>query len=200
MSVSKLTTVLVLSFSFAIASARAQAQAQSKAQPQSQTSQAPVTPPAPPTANPADVGTPDAILAATYDVISGPPGKRDWDRFRSLFLPGARMAAVRKGKDGSLSARSFTPDEYVALGDAYFTKNGFFEREASRHADRYANIMQIFSTYESRHDSKDPTPFARGINSFQLFFDGKRWWVVDIFWQEETPDAPLPEEFLPRAH
>jgi hypothetical protein len=200
MSVSKLTTVLVLSFSFAIASARAQAQAQSKAQPQSQTSQAPVTPPAPPTANPADVGTPDAILAATYDVISGPPGKRDWDRFRSLFLPGARMAAVRKGKDGSLSARSFTPDEYVGIGDAYFTKNGFFERESSRHADHYANIMQIFSTYESRHDIKDTTPFARGINSFQLFFDGKRWWVVDIFWQEETPEAPLPEEFLPKAH
>ena len=197
MSVSKLATVLVLSFSFAIASASAQDQAQSKAEPQSQTSQAPTTPPA---ANPADVATPDAILAATYDVISGPPGKRDWDRFRSLFLPGAHMAAVRKGKDGSLSARSFTPDEYVVLGDAYFTKNGFFEREASRHADRYANIMQIFSTYESRHDSKDPTPFARGINSFQLFFDGKRWWVVDIFWQEETPDAPLPEEFLPKAH
>jgi len=201
MSVSKLTAVLVLSFSFAIA-ASAQDQTQSKAQPQSQsqTSQAPASPAAPPAANPADVATPDAILAATYDVISGPPGKRDWDRFRSLFLPGARMGAVRKGKDGSLSARTFTPDEYVAIGDAYFTKNGFFEREASRHADRYANIMQIFSTYESRHDSKDPTPFARGINSFQLFFDGKRWWVVDIFWQEESPDAPLPEEFLPKAH
>jgi hypothetical protein len=200
MSVSKFATVLILSFSFATASANAQDQTQSKAQPQSQTSQAPATPAAPPAAKPADVATPDAILAATYDVISGPAGKRDWDRFRSLFLPGARMGAVAKGKDGSLSAKTFTPEEYMTFGDAYFMKNGFFEREASRHADRYANIMQIFSTYESRHDSKDPTPFARGINSFQLFFDGKRWWVVDIFWQEETPDAPLPEEFLPKAH
>jgi hypothetical protein len=202
MSLSKLATILIFSFTFTIASAKAQDQAQSKAQPQTQseTSQAPATPPAPPPAKPADVASPDAILAATYDVISGPPGKRDWDRFRSLFLPGARMASVRKGKDGGLSARSFTPDEYVAIGDAYFTKNGFFEREASRHADRYANIVQIFSTYESRHDIKDPTPFARGINSFQLFFDGKRWWVVDIFWQEETPEASLPEEFLPKAH
>ena len=153
---------------------------------QSQDSQAPATPAAPPAAKPADVATPDAILAATYDVISGPAGKRDWDRFRSLFLPGARLGAVVKGKDGSLSAKTFTPEEYITFGDAYFMKNGFFEREASRHADRYANIMQIFSTYESRHDIKDPTPFARGINSFQLFFDGKRWWVVDIFWQEET--------------
>jgi hypothetical protein len=202
MSVSKLAAVLVLSFSFAIASASAQDQTQSKAQPQtqSQNSQATATNAAPPPAKAADVATPDAILAATYDVISGPPGKRDWDRFRSLFLPGARMAAVVKGKDGGLTAKSFTPEEYITFGDAYFLKNGFFEREASRHADRYANIMQIFSTYESRHDIKDPSPFARGINSFQLFFDGKRWWVVDIFWQEETPDAPLPEEFLPKAH
>jgi hypothetical protein len=200
MSVSKLATVLVLSFSFAIVSASAQDQTQSKAQPQSQTSQAAATPAAPPAAKPADVATPDAILAATYDVISGPAGKRDWDRFRSLFLPGARLGAVVKGKDGSLSAKTFTPEEYITFGDVYFMKNGFFEREASRHADRYANIMQIFSTYESRHDIKDPAPFARGINSFQLFFDGKRWWVVDIFWQEETPDAPIPEEFLPKAH
>jgi len=203
MSVSKLAAVLALCFGFAIASASAQDQTQSKAQPQTQSqtsqSQAPATSPAPPAAKPADVATPDAVLAATYDVISGPAGKRDWDRFRSLFLPGARMGAVVKGKDGSLSAKTFTPEEYITFGDAYFMKNGFFEREASRHADRYANIMQIFSTYESRHDIKDPTPFARGINSFQLFFDGKRWWVVDIFWQEETTDAPIPEEFLPKA-
>jgi hypothetical protein len=205
MPVSKLVTVLVLSFSFAIASASTQDQTQSKAQPQTQSqasqSQAPATPPAPPPAKPADVSSPDAILAATYDVISGPPGQRDWDRFRSLFLPGARLAAVIPGKDGAgLSARSFTPEEYITFGDTYFQKNGFFEREASRHADRYANIMQIFSTYESRHDTKEPKPFARGINSFQLFFDGKRWWVVDIYWQEESPDAPIPEEFLTKAH
>src|SRR5579862_6837465 len=127
MSVSKLAAVLVLSVSFAIASANAQDQTQSKAQPQtqSQTTQTPATPAASPAAKPADVATPDAILAATYDVISGPPGKRDWDRFRSLFLPGARMGAVVKGKDGGLSAKTFTPEEYVTFGDAYFMKNGF---------------------------------------------------------------------------
>src|SRR5580700_10401506 len=80
----------------------------------------------PPAAKPADVASPDAILAATYDVISGPAGPRDWDRFRSLFLPGARLAAVIPGKDGAgLSARSFTPEEYITFGDTYFQKNGF---------------------------------------------------------------------------
>jgi hypothetical protein len=164
-----------------------------------QTQAAPATPAAPPAAKPADVGSIDAIMAATYAVISGPAGeKRDWDRFRSLFLPGARLVYTAPKKEGGgYLARAVTPDEYATFADAYFQKESFFERESARHADRYGNIVQVFSTYESRHNSKDPKPFARGINSFQLFYDGTRWWVVTIYWQEESPDSPLPKEFLP---
>jgi hypothetical protein len=153
----------------------------------------------PPAAKPADVASPDAIMAATYDVISGPAAQqRDWDRFRSLFAPGARLIPVVPRKTGSgLDTRIITPDEYAQHADAYFQKNGFAEREISRKSERYGNIMQIFSTYESRHDGKDAQPFARGINSFQLFYDGTRWWVVTIYWLEETPENPLPQEFLP---
>jgi hypothetical protein len=151
-----------------------------------------------PAANPADVSSVDAIMAATYDVISGPSTKkRDWNRFRSLFAPGARLIYVKDEKDGSLSLRTISPDEYANMADPYFAKEGFAERESARKAERYGNIMQIFSTYESRHDAADAKPFARGINSFQLFYDGKRWFVVTIYWQEETPANPLPKEFLP---
>jgi hypothetical protein len=155
----------------------------------------------PPAAKPADVSSPDAIMAATYDVISGPAGQpRDWDRFRSLFVPGARLIpVVAKKTGGGYDTRIITPDEYAQKADAYFQKNGFAEREIARTAERYGNIMQIFSTYESRHDAKDAQPFARGINSFQLFYDGTRWWVVTIYWLEETPENPLPKEFLPPA-
>jgi hypothetical protein len=155
----------------------------------------------PPAAKPADVSSPDAIMAATYDVISGPAGQpRDWDRFRSLFVPGARLIpVVAKKTGGGSDTRIITPDEYAQKADAYFQKNGFAEREIARTAERYGNIMQIFSTYESRHDAKDAQPFARGINSFQLFYDGTRWWVVTIYWLEETPENPLPKEFLPPA-
>jgi hypothetical protein len=155
----------------------------------------------PPAAKPADVASPDAILAATYDVISGPAGQpRDWDRFRSLFVPGARLIPVVPRKTGGgFDTRIITPDEYAKFADTYFQKNGFAEREIAQKAERYGNIMQIFSTYESRHDAKDAQPFARGINSFQLFYDGTRWWVVTIYWLEETPENPLPKEFLPPA-
>jgi hypothetical protein len=155
----------------------------------------------PPAAKPADVASPDAILAATYDVISGPAGQqRDWDRFRSLFVPGARLIPVVSRKTGGgFDTRIITPDEYAKFADTYFQKNGFAEREIAQKAERYGNIMQIFSTYESRHDAKDAQPFARGINSFQLFYDGTRWWVVTIYWLEETPENPLPKEFVPPA-
>lgn len=154
----------------------------------------------PPAAKPADVASPGAILAATYDVISGPAGQhRDWDRFRSLFVSGARLIPVVAKKTGGYETRIITPDEYAQKADAYFLKNGFAEREIAQKAERYGNIMQIFSTYESRHDAKDAQPFARGINSFQLFYDGTRWWVVTIYWLEETPENPLPKEFLPPA-
>jgi len=154
-----------------------------------------------PAAKPSDVVSPEAILAAAYDVISGPAmQKRDWDRFNSLFYLGARLVRTAPKKEGGFSATAITPQGYVDHASLYFEKNGFFEREIARHTERWGNILQAFSTYESRHDAKDALPFARGINSFQLFFDGNRWWILTIFWQEETAQNPLPAEFLPASH
>ncbi len=172
--------------------------AQNQAPPQ--TAAAPPAAEAAPAANPADVASPDAILAAVYNVISGPAGqKRDWDRFRSLFYPGARLIPTSAKKEGGFKLTSYTPQEYVDRGTPYFEKHGFAEREIARKTEKWCNILQAFSTYESRHDAKDVTPFARGINSFQLFFDGTRWWIVTIYWEEETPESPLPAEFLPHS-
>jgi hypothetical protein len=194
--------LVVLLFGLAVAPLCAQEQAKTQVQaPEAKKPDAPAAPePTPPAAKPADVASPGAILAACYDVISGPAGqKRDWDRFRSLFLPGARLVPSGPKKDGGFFARVVTPDEYAKFADGYFEKNGFAENEISQKSERFGNIMQIFSTYASRHDAKDPEPFERGINSFQLFYDGTRWWIVTIYWQGETKEAPIPKEFLPAA-
>lgn len=150
-----------------------------------------------PAADAKDVATMDAIIAALYDVISGPAGqKRNWDRFRSLFVPGARLIPTFPRPTGEVISRVATPEEYIQRSAPLLEKNGFFEREISRRVEKFGNIAHIFSTYDSRHKAEDEKPFARGINSIQLMNDGKRWWIVTVFWQGEDEKNPLPAEYL----
>ena len=153
--------------------------------------------PAPPAANPGDVASLDSIIAAVYDVISGPAGKkRDWDRMRSLFIPGARLIPTGPRPGGAYGARVLTVDEYIERSSGFFEKEGFYERESARVTEQFGQIAHAFSTYEARHAPDEAKPFQRGINSIQLMNDGKRWWVVTIFWQGEDEKSPLPEKYL----
>ena len=150
-----------------------------------------------PEAAPADVESIDAIVLAVYDVISGPAGeKRNWDRMRSLFIDGARLIPTGRRQDGKGGHRVMTVDDYITGSGSWLEENGFFETEVSRRTDRFGNIAQVFTTYESRRAADDAAPFMRGINSFQLWNDGDRWWVVTIFWENETPGTPIPAKYL----
>lgn len=153
--------------------------------------------PAIPAANPADVASIDAILAAVYDVISGPAGKkRDWDRMRSLFIPGAHLIPTGPRPAGGVGSHVIDVEGYISRASGFLEKEGFFEREIARRTETFGNIAHVFSTYESRHKAEDPKPFQRGINSIQLMNDGKRWWIVNIFWQAEDAQRPLPQNYL----
>jgi hypothetical protein len=149
-------------------------------------------------ASPADVASIDSIMKAVYDVISGDAGKaRDWERFRTLFHKDARLIPTGKNpQSGVVNARVLSPEDYIKRSEPILVKDGFFEREIARRVEQYGNIVHVFSTYESRHKLDDKTPFARGINSFQLYNDGKRWWILTIFWQGETPENPIPKQYL----
>ena len=150
-----------------------------------------------PTANAADVKSIDSIVAAVYDVISGPAGqKRDWNRFRSLFWPGAHLIPVGAKQDKTgYAARVLSVDDYVTRTDPFVAKESFYENSVANRVEQWAQIAQVFSTYESRR-AKGEKPFVRGINSFQVFNDGQRWWVVNILWEGESEQNPLPEQML----
>jgi hypothetical protein len=146
------------------------------------------TPAATPVANPKDVQSLDAMVAAIYDVISGPPGARDWNRFNSLFAKDARLIAVRVPKEGGKPDLAvMTPADYAARAGKYFLEHGFFEHELSRKTDSYGAMTHIYTTYESR-ETKDGKPIDRGINSMEFFNDGERWWCVEIYWDAERPE------------
>ena len=157
------------------------------------------TPAASPAARPVDVATVDGIVAALYDVISGTAGQpRDWDRMRSLFAPEGRLMAVGARPEGGYALRAMTVEDYIARNSKAFATMGFFEREAARSTETFGQIVHVFSTYESRHARGDAEPFQRGINSIQLYNDGKRWWIVNLLWRAEDASLRLPERYLPR--
>jgi hypothetical protein len=146
----------------------------------------------------ADVASIESIIAALYEVISGPAGQdRDWARFRSLFTAGARLIVAAPSQDGRVPSRNMTVEEYVSSADPFLKRDGFWEREIAHRVERYGNVAHVFSTYESRVKSADSPPFSRGINSIQLVTNGERWWVVTIFWDFERPGNPIPREYLP---
>lgn len=145
-----------------------------------------------------DVATIDGVMKAFYDVISGPAGQpRQWARDRSLYIPDVRFVAVSKTKDGKIMARPITHQEFVDRSDAGLVKDGFYETEIHRETQRFGQIAHVFSTYESRIKPDGPV-VERGINSLELFNDGKRWWVLSVQWDEERKDNPIPKEFLPK--
>ncbi|HWC52355.1 MAG TPA: hypothetical protein VG676_02135 [Chitinophagaceae bacterium] len=148
--------------------------------------------------NPSDVSSVDAIIKAVYDVISGPAGQtRNWDRMRTLFIQDARLIPTGKNQaSGESTIKSLKLEDYIKTAGPFLEKNGFFESEIGRTIEQYGNIVQVFSSYESKKTATDEKSFMRGINSFQLWNDGKRWWVVTIFWQSETPDNPIPEKYI----
>lgn len=155
----------------------------------------------PPAANPADVATPDAILTALYDVISGPAGQaRNWDRFRSLMAPGARLIPTGQRPDGTRTMQVWDVEEYITRAGPGLERGGFFEREIGRTTEQFGQILHAFSSYDSKRLPSDPEPFARGINSIQLRNDGARWWVVTIFWDSERADNPIPAKYLGKGN
>ncbi len=153
-----------------------------------------------PKANGADVASIEAIVGAYYASTAGEAKQpRDWDRFRSLFLPDARLIAARPRGDGSAGAFFLTPDDFVGANRKYLENGGYFEREVAQRVESFGAIAQVWSTYESRRVKDAPQPYARGINSFQLLKDGNRWWIVNIYWDFEREGTPIPEKYTRSA-
>lgn len=158
--------------------------------------------PAQPAADSSDVGSIDAVVAALYDVISGPADEeRDWDRFRALFHPEGRLVPMQPKEDGAWAPVVLSPDDFARMNAELmrthptFQGKGFYEAEAARRTERYGTIATVWSTYVGRLEPEGE-PFVRGVNTIDLVHDGERWWVLQVLWQQETPEIPLPDEYL----
>jgi len=133
-------------------------------------------------AHPEDVASTEAIVQASYALLSGRAGEpRDWDRFRTLYAPGARLIPIERDAAGIARARVLTPDEWIAARADFFARHSFFEYETSREETRLGRLTHVWSRYEAAESPGGP-PIRRGANSIQLWHDGTRWWILSIAW------------------
>lgn len=149
-----------------------------------------------PAADPADVQSLDGIIEALYASISGPAGPRNWDRFHSLFLPGAILMNAGPRPDTLPAPTPLSPQGFEDRAGPSFRADPFYETEIARTTHRYGTVAQMWSTYESLRDPAGE-PIARGINSIVAVRHTGRWWIASIIWDFERPDTPIPEAYLP---
>jgi hypothetical protein len=149
----------------------------------------------------ADVESIEEVVSRLYATISGAAGEaRDWDGFRALLLPGARMIptnrAIHDGQGGH-PPDVMDAEKFIRTTAPVVETMDFYERQIAMRVERFGCIAHVWSTYESLRSPDHAQPFARGINSIQLYHDGARWWVVSVFWDSERADNPIPPRYLP---
>ena len=144
-----------------------------------------------------DVSSIESIIDALYDVISGEKGeKRDWHRERNLFHPSGRLIVVKKEEDGHLETKLMSSDEFTEYVKPFLDGEGFYEYEIFKKIEEFGHVAHVWSTYGSKRSRDDAEPYTRGVNSIQLLNDQKRWWVMNVYWNRETDEFPIPEKYL----
>lgn len=145
-----------------------------------------------------DTATPESIVTAAYAALARPPGERfDWDRFRTLFLPEARLIPNTEQRSGSFSVLG--PEDFIAWIEGVTVvggpeDKGFTEASVHNLVEQYGDVAHVFSTYK-KHFWGESEELGRGINSFQLVRKDDRWWIVGIVWDEDYAAGPIPERY-----
>jgi hypothetical protein len=150
-----------------------------------------------------DVTSPEALVRATYDAISRAPGAPfQWERFRSLFLPEARLIPNTEQTSGRFTVH--TVESFITWIDDGWKRvigtaqdRGFAESHVAGVTEQFGDVAHVFSTYE-KHLWNDKNVLGRGINSIQLVRKDGRWWISSIAWDEEPAAGQVPPKYLPR--
>jgi hypothetical protein len=139
-----------------------------------------------------DAETIDALIKATYEVVSGEKGeKRQWERDRFLHHPQAIYSFPDPEKNLQIV---MSVNDFHAETDSMTLQTAFFETEINREVRVFGNVAQVWSTYETRLEKNGPVK-RRGINSIQLFYNENRWYILSWAFDRETDRNKIPKSF-----
>ena len=129
-----------------------------------------------------NVATLDGIIKAYYDVVTIKKGEKiSYERDSLLHVPGVRVASAGLDANGKPFLTYAGLKEFHRQSDAYMEKTGFYEKETKRTVQNIRNIYHVWSSYESRTEEGGRV-IAQGVNSIELYYDGKRFWILGWFY------------------
>ncbi|WP_347220017.1 hypothetical protein [Chryseobacterium sp.] len=139
-----------------------------------------------------DVKTIDALMKASYEVVSGEKGaKRQWERDRYLHHQRAVYSYFDREKQ---KQAILTLQEFHQATDEMVFNTAFYENEINREVRVFGNIAHVWSTYETRLE-KNGKVERRGINSIQLIFENNRWYIISWIFSGESDKNLIPKTF-----
>ncbi|UCG62310.1 MAG: hypothetical protein JSV52_03230 [Candidatus Zixiibacteriota bacterium] len=131
-----------------------------------------------------------------YEIISGTTGQvRDWDKMRSLFIPGAYVVICLSSKSKGATATVMGIDTYIENLARFLRDNDFHEIGIIHRTEIFGNIASVISTYEARHSPDEKDPMKRGVNFIHLCQDSGAWLITSMIWRDEDEECPLPEKY-----
>ena len=142
-----------------------------------------------------DVGSVEAIIAASFDALSGPRGApRQWERYLSLLDPDARLVSASiDAATGAPKIVRWGRDEYVRAANEYLVAIGFVDRKLGCVTNQDGAVASVRCGFEGLEQTKR---VERGVATYQLYHDGQRWWILSVAWDQERPGHPIPAELL----
>ena len=142
-----------------------------------------------------DQSTVEGTTSALLDIISGDIGeKRDWDGFRSLFIPTAQFVFVNEDAPPNKRTTSYNLEQFVRFVGPNYAQNGFEEVATGLVVNEWNGIASAFQSYTAKNLTG--TYNESGINNYQLVKVKGKWFVTSLTWANANQENPIPERFL----
>lgn len=141
--------------------------------------------------------TPEGVAAQMLKFISFEKDEvKDWEDYRSLFLPSAQKMSFRpiNGESLSKQVRANNIEEFIRYAGPNYSKKGFEEYVIGLDVKKFNGIASVFQSFYCR--TLDDSYEARGVNAYQLVYLNERWWIASVIFINESEDEQLPKELL----
>jgi hypothetical protein len=134
------------------------------------------------------------IVKETLRLISSEKGKtKNWEALRNLFLPTATLTVLNNNDSVVQQVESVSLNEFIDLLHDEYYEQGYVEYETGKTFEEFNGIANVFQSFYGK-DSEGLE--ERGMNSYQLVFYNKRWWIASLLWTLETSRVKIPEKYL----